>query len=597
MPGTGNLPRKALPITSSEFFRALFAIWRPQQGRGSKHQRIGLAVSGGVDSMALARLSRDFRPTSRLEEIEFRPFVVDHKARPGSTEEAHEVVSALKTLGFWKTKILTLKWPGDIDPTTLPNFETLARKLRFQALGDACRHYDIRTLLLAHHEDDQAETVLMRLTKGHRGAGLEGIKPASNIPECRGMHGVYESGALDRLRHILGAPMESVDTCNKHKSPTIQIEGGGVTIHRPLLQFSKDRLIATCLSADTPWFEDHTNENPTVTPRNAIRQLLKSGNLPEAIQKSSLLAVSRRKREEKVGMNSRTERRVLRCKVSLDARSGRLFIRFPKDLLQRSRKSNTPEEYKGRTRQRLITMAALILRRFLEIVSPLENISQLKLQTAVYRVFPEVFESGESGDGPEINSAESFTVAGVDVRKVASKDNVPGQRDKESQYEDHAWVLTRQPYGRFDPIPMISFLPRTHSKRSVSGPWHLWDGRYWIRVYNHTAKLVTVRPFEPADLIPLRSSLPRWVQQNFKDSLSAAAPGKVRWTLPALVTEGKVVALPTLGFGGQSEEQRGLRWQIRYKKVDLGKDEKDPTKWWGGRYSRYLKARGINSET
>ena len=60
----------------------------------------GLAVSGGVDSMALARLSRDFRPTSRLEEIEFRPFVVDHKARPESTEEAREVVAALKTLGI-----------------------------------------------------------------------------------------------------------------------------------------------------------------------------------------------------------------------------------------------------------------------------------------------------------------------------------------------------------------------------------------------------------------------------------------------------------------------------------------------------------------
>ena len=60
----------------------------------------GLAVSGGVDSMALARLCRDFRPTSRHEEIEFRPFIVDHKARPGSTEEAREVVSALKTLGI-----------------------------------------------------------------------------------------------------------------------------------------------------------------------------------------------------------------------------------------------------------------------------------------------------------------------------------------------------------------------------------------------------------------------------------------------------------------------------------------------------------------
>jgi tRNA(Ile)-lysidine synthase len=442
--------------------------------------------------------------------------------------------------------------------------------------------------------------VLMRLINGHRGAGLEGIKPVSDIPECRGMHGIYESGALDRLRHSPGFPTESIGTCNEHKSPAIQIEGGGVTIHRPLLQFSKNRLIATCLSTDTPWFEDHTNKNPTTTTRNAIRQLLKYGSLPEAIQKPSLLAISRRKREEKVGMIARTQRRILRCKVSFDTRSGRLFIRFPKGVLQGSHKSNTPEEYKERTRQRLMAMAALILRRFLEIVSPFENISLVKLQTAASRVFPEVFESGESRDDPGINSAESFTIAGVDIRKVASKDNVSGQREKEFQYEDHGWVLTRQPYGRFDPIPMISFLPGTHSKGSVlgsEGPWHFWDGRYWIRVYNHTTRLIIVRPFEPSDLTPFRSSLPRWVQQSFKDTLSVAAPGKARWTLPALVAEGEVVALPTLGFAVQSEEYRGLRWQIRYKKVDLGKDEEDPTKWWGGRYSRYLKARGINSET
>ncbi|KAI9787161.1 MAG: hypothetical protein M1839_003396 [Geoglossum umbratile] len=558
----------------------------------------GLAVSGGVDSMALARLSRDFRPTSRHEEITFRPFVVDHKARPGSTEEARCVVSALKTLGFWKTKILTLQWPDGVEPTTLPNFETLARRLRYQALGEACRHYGIRTLLLAHHEDDQAETVLMRLTNGHRGAGLEGIKPASNIPECRGMHGIYESGALDKWSYTPGYPMESIDSCNKYKGPTIQIEGGGITIHRPFLQFSKDRLIATCLSTDTPWFEDHTNDNPTITPRNAIRQLLKSGSLPEAIQKPSLLAISRKKREEKVGMSARAERRILRCEVSFDARSGKLLVRPPKGMLQGNHKSNIPEEYKERARQRLMTMAALILRRFLEAISPLENISLEKLQVAVCKVFPEALENEVSRDGPGINLVGSFTIAGVDVRKIVPKNTAPGQRDKESQYEE--WVLTRQPYGRFDPIPMISFLPGTHSKGSIldsGGPWHLWDGRYWIRVHNHTTKLVTVRPFEPADLMPFRNSLARWAQQSFKDRLSAAAPGKVRWTLPALVAEGKVVALPTLGFAIQREEYWGLRWQIRYKKVDLGQYEEDPTKWWGGRYSRYLKARGINNET
>ena len=450
---------------------------------------------------------------------------------------------------------------------------------------------------MAHHEDDQAETVLMRLINGHRGAGLEGIKPASNIPECWGRHGIYESGGLDRQRHIPGSPTESIDTCNKYKGVTIQFEGGGVTIHRPLLQFSKDRLIATCLDTDTPWFEDLTNENPTITPRNAIRQLLKSGSLPEAVQKPSLLAISRKKREEKVGMSARAERRILRCEVRLDVRSSRLVIRLPQDVLQGSHKSNIPKEYKERTRQRLMAMAALILRRFLEVVSPLENISLERLRTAVCRVFPEVLEGGGSRDGAEINLAESFTVAGVDVRKIAPENTTPKKRSKGFQYEDHGWVLTRQPYGRFDPIPTVTFPPGSHSKESVRRSWHLWDGRYWIRVHNHTSKLITVRPFEPTDLMSFRNSIPCWAQQSFNDRLSAAAPGKVRWTLPALVAEGKVVALPTLGFAVQKEEYWRLRWQIRYKKVDLGKEEENPTKWWGGRYSRYLKARGINNET
>jgi tRNA(Ile)-lysidine synthase len=146
----------------------------------------------------------------------------------------------------------------------------------------------------------------------------------------------------------------------------------------------------------------------------------------------------------------------------------------------------------------------------------------------------------------------------------------------------------------------MAFLPETHFKESGQTTrefWHLWDGRYWIRVYNHTTKLITVRPFEAADLKPFRNSLPAWAQQSFSDTLSVAAPGKARWTLPALAVEGDVIALPTLGFAVQKEEYRGLRWQVKYKKVDLGENEPDSSaRWWGGRYSTYLKARGINNE-
>ncbi|KAH0559481.1 hypothetical protein GP486_004001 [Trichoglossum hirsutum] len=551
--------------------------------------------------MALARLCKGFRPTSRYEEIEFRPFVVDHKARLGSTAEAHEVVSVLKTLGFWNAKVLTVRWPDGIEPATLPNFETLARRLRYRALGEACRHYGISSLLLAHHEDDQAETVLMRLANGHRGIGLQGIAPVSNIPECWGMHGVYESGALDKRSITLRSPTESIDTCNRDTGPSIRVEGGGVTVHRPLLQFNKDRLIATCFDTDTPWFEDHTNSNPTITSRNAIRQLLKSGNLPRAVQKPSLLAMSWKWREKKVGLNVRVEKRLLGCEVKFDVRSGMLVVRLRKALLQKDHKSGVPEEYRERARQYLGTMAAFILRRFFEVVTPLENIPLAKLWVPACNVFPDAFEGRGSKDGfGVVSPAGSFTVADVAIRKTTPEGIISGQRRKESDHQDHDWVLARQPYRKFEPLPMIAFLPKTRTKDSnlaSRGYWHLWDGRYWIRVHNHTAKLITVRPFEKTDLKPFRGSLPGWARQRFNDTLSAAAPGKVRWTLPALEAEGEVVALPTLGFAVQKEEFRGLRWQIRYKKVDLGKKEPDdPTRWWGGRFSVYLKARGINNE-
>lgn len=95
--------------------------------------------------------------------------------------------------------VLTLKWPSSEAPASLNNFETMARMHRFQALGKACREHGIEHLCLAHHKDDQAETVLMRLICGHRGLGLSGIGSVSAIPENHGVYGVDGSGALDKL--------------------------------------------------------------------------------------------------------------------------------------------------------------------------------------------------------------------------------------------------------------------------------------------------------------------------------------------------------------------------------------------------------------
>ena len=60
---------------------------------------LGLAISGGVDSMALAYLCSAMRGMPYASIIDFTGFVVDHKLRDGSTEEAQKVRDSLAQLG------------------------------------------------------------------------------------------------------------------------------------------------------------------------------------------------------------------------------------------------------------------------------------------------------------------------------------------------------------------------------------------------------------------------------------------------------------------------------------------------------------------
>lgn len=123
----------------------------------------------------------------------FTAFIVDHRLRSHSTQEARDVSSEISRLGI-ESRILDLDWTKHGDPRALPNLESVARRLRFQALGRACLKRGIDSLLLAHHRDDQAETVMLRVLAGYGGAGLRGIRAEAAIPECAGLYGVDHSG-------------------------------------------------------------------------------------------------------------------------------------------------------------------------------------------------------------------------------------------------------------------------------------------------------------------------------------------------------------------------------------------------------------------
>jgi tRNA(Ile)-lysidine synthase len=147
---------------------------------GSQPERLGLAVSGGPDSLALLLLAAAAFP-GRIAVA-----TVDHGLRPESGLEALHVENICDRLGCPHT-ILNAEMPGGRD-----GLQAEARQARYSALAGWAAAEGIAQLATAHHADDQAETLLMRLQRGSGVAGLSGIRP------------VRRQGDLTILRPLLG---------------------------------------------------------------------------------------------------------------------------------------------------------------------------------------------------------------------------------------------------------------------------------------------------------------------------------------------------------------------------------------------------------
>lgn len=128
--------------------------------------RIAVAVSGGADSMALAHML-----ATAHEDV--HAITVDHGLRPESAIEAAQVGSWLA--GFPNVTHTILRWAGE--KPAARRMES-ARAARYALMADYCRSHGIGYLALAHHRDDQAETFLMRLT---RGSGIDGLAAMREI--------------------------------------------------------------------------------------------------------------------------------------------------------------------------------------------------------------------------------------------------------------------------------------------------------------------------------------------------------------------------------------------------------------------------------
>lgn len=136
--------------------------------------RLGVALSGGPDSLALLILTAAARPRH------IEAATVDHALREGSRAEAEWAAAACERLGIRHT-ILTAEWPDK--PTTA--IQERARAERYRLLSAWASERGVDAILTGHHADDQAETLLMRLNRGSGVRGLAGMRSKSTIPTAR----------------------------------------------------------------------------------------------------------------------------------------------------------------------------------------------------------------------------------------------------------------------------------------------------------------------------------------------------------------------------------------------------------------------------
>lgn len=196
----------------------------------------GVAVSGGPDSLALLLLAAEARPR------EIAAATVDHGLRPESRDEADAVADLCETLGV-PHAVLAIEW--DVLPGSA--IQEKAREVRYGALAGWMEECSLEAVATAHHLDDQAETLVMRLNRGAGVRGLSAMRPLASVP---------------------GHP--------------------DLRLVRPLLRWRQSDLAAVCAAASVKPFADPSNFD-TRHERVRIRQGLADADWldPEAFARSA----------------------------------------------------------------------------------------------------------------------------------------------------------------------------------------------------------------------------------------------------------------------------------------------------------------------
>jgi len=216
--------RSASPVISSE--------------RSESRNLYLLAVSGGVDSMCLADLwIRCFGAGS---------FAIAHCNFHLRGEES-DGDEALVTKWAEENGVRMHRVDFDTVGYAVENglsIEMAARELRYRWFGELCHKHDYEAVVVAHHADDNAETLVLNMVRGAGLKGLTGMKPVSPLP--------YLS------RH-----------CDEHPTRHCE-ERSDVAILRPLLTFTRKQIEGHVFAWKVPYREDSTNFSVEYR-RNSIR--------------------------------------------------------------------------------------------------------------------------------------------------------------------------------------------------------------------------------------------------------------------------------------------------------------------------------------
>jgi tRNA(Ile)-lysidine synthase len=248
------------------------------------HDALLLAVSGGPDSVALMLLAAEWsqRAAKRIEIA-----TVDHGLRAEAAQEALRVGEWARALGFPHH---ILRWEGEKPATRI---QERAREARYGLLCDCARAIGASAIVTAHHADDQAETILFRLTRGSGVAGLAGMASASRLD--------------------------------------------GLALLRPLLGLRKRTLEALCAAQGRAFLRDPSNENPAyarVRLRRLSALLEEQGLGVEALLRLGMRAARAEEALEAAAAQAAaalpTERDEQFFKVAADPLRG-----LPREILQR----------------------------------------------------------------------------------------------------------------------------------------------------------------------------------------------------------------------------------------------------------------------